>query len=117
MPRATRAALRAQEIAEDAAAIALPPTPTKDRVPLGEISDNVTTKTTMAVIESLDDIGSKAAAKGKKSKGAKKGKKQLKPKAASQEIEILEDDHHSSQSDAVDEACEDLSNNVSGMCL
>ncbi|KAL9636938.1 MAG: hypothetical protein Q9164_002515 [Protoblastenia rupestris] len=115
MPRATRAALRAQELVEEAttaAAIALPSTPTKERVPLGEISDNVTPSTKMVASEEHDEVEKKPAAKGRKGKGGRKGKKQAKEKEEDNEIEILEDEHHSSQSDAVDEACNDLLNNA-----
>ena len=115
MPRATRAALRAQELVEEAttaAAIALPSTPTKERVPLSEISDNITPSTKMDTSEEHDDVEKKPVAKGRKGKGGRKGKKQAKEKEEDNKIEILEDEHHSYQSDAVDEACNDLLNNA-----
>ena len=69
MPRATRAAARAQEQAEEAASaasVALPPTPTKNRIPLGEISHNSNAVIEMVVGTESDE--KKAAAKGKKGK-------------------------------------------------
>ena len=112
MPRATRAALRAQELAEEvttAATIALPATPVKDRVPLGEISNNVCTFE-MAMTETQAEAGKKPAAKRTKGKGGRKGKKGA-TKVAEKDVGILEDDNQSSQSDAVEEACSDLINN------
>lgn len=115
MPRATRAALRAQEVAEEAttaAAVALPPTPTKERAPLGEISDNITANVKMVAGGEYDGAEKKPAAKGKKGKRGRKGKKQTKDKAEDNETEILEDEQLSSPSDAADEACSDLLNNA-----
>ena len=112
MPRATRAALRAQELAEEAttaASIALPPTPTKERVPLGEISSNSPAKVDMVVENSFD--ADQKPAKGKKGKGAKKGKKGAKAKAGTESVEVLEDDNLSSHSDAAEQACGDLTEN------
>ena len=77
MPRATRAALRAQELTEEATtatSVALPLTPTKERVPLGEISSNTGVKVEMIVNDHQDGT-KKLPAKGKKGKGGKKGKK------------------------------------------
>ena len=105
MPRATRAAARAQEQAEEAvtaASVALPSTPTKDRVPLGEISHNSNAVIEMVVNTEGDE--KKVAAKGKKGKGGKKGKKGAKAKADEAPIEVLEDDDQSSHSDAADHA-------------
>lgn len=111
MPRATRAALRAQELADEtttAAAIALPSTPTRERVPLGEISNNKNNITEMAVSEQSAEIERKVGAKGNKGKGGRKGKKGAKAKAEDKEVEILDDDQQSSHSGAVDEACNNL---------
>lgn len=115
MPRATRAALRAQELLDEtiaAAAITLPSTPTRGRVPLGEISNNTNNNSDMAVNDKSAEIGRKAGAKGNKGKGGKKGKKGAKAKAENKEVEILDDDQHSSHSEAVDEACSNLMNNA-----
>ena len=107
MPRATRAALRAQETTT-AASIVLPPTPTKGRVPLGEISDNAVSNAPTAMTEGFDAPDEKPAPREKKSKGGRKGKKQTKAETEDNEIEIVGDDSHSSHSDAVDEACNEL---------
>ena len=115
MPRATRAALRAQELLEDAtiaANIALPATPKKDRLPLGEISNNTNVTTEMSIPEVAIQAEKKPLAKGKNGKGGKKGKKGATAKVENKDIEILEDDNQSSQSDAVEEACSELLNNV-----
>ena len=112
MPRATRAALRAQEILDDtiheAAAIALPSTPNKDRVVLGEISSNVN-----AGNEVSAPVVSEVTSKPSKSKSTKKaGKKGKGPKQAMEEdgpIEVLEDDSCSSKSEAAVEASHLLS--------
>ena len=115
MPRATRAAHRAQEFVEEAttaAAIALPATPVKERVPLGEISNNLNATSDMAVTGAQVDMEEKPAVKGKKGKGGRKGKKGAKAKAADKDAEVLEDENQSSQSDAVEEACSELMNNA-----
>ena len=104
MPRATRAALRAQELAEDAttaASIALPPTPNKERVPLGELTNNAIPNNEMA--RGDDEEGTRKA-KGKK-KGVKKPKNK---KAMPESDEVVQDDSQSTHSDAVDKACDDL---------
>lgn len=108
MPRATRAALRAQELVEEAtaaAAIALPPTPTKERVVLGEISNN--SNPILEMPGNNDMKSKKAGTKGKKGRTGKKAKKEAKTKEA-QQVEILEDDQLSTHSDAVEQACSDL---------
>ena len=107
MPRATRAAARAQEQAEEAATaatVALPPTPTKERAPLGEISHN--SNAVIKMVIGGDNEEKKPVSKGKKGKGGKKGKKGAKPKVNDAPIEILEDDDQSSHSDATDQACD-----------
>ena len=115
MPRATRAAAKAQELAEEAitaASIALPPTPLKDRVPLGDISSNANAivKINMAEDSEAKDAQENPAAKGKKVKGGKKAKKGGKTKPQEEVPEIFEDEYQSSQSEAVEQACTDLVN-------
>ena len=114
MPRATRAALRAQELLDDAttaANIALPATPKKDRQPLGEISNNANATIETSMPGATFELG-EPAAKGKKGKCGRKAKKGTAAKVENKEMEILEDDNQSSQSDAVEEACSDLLNNA-----
>ena len=113
MPRATRAAARAQELAEEAAtaaSIALPPTPNKDRVPLGDISSNANASVKMNIVSATDaeDAQQKPAPESKKAKGGKKAKKGGKSKPKEQEVEVLEDDYQSSQSEAAEQACNNL---------
>ncbi len=115
MPRVTRAALRTQELQEEseiAASTPLPPTPVKKRVPLGEISDNIATEVQGAELEQKLVPAKKGSVRGKK---AKKTNKQKKVKAMDAEPEILEDDNESSTSSAVEEACQDLLKDSSGL--
>ena len=115
MPRVTRAALRTQELQEEseiAASTPLPPTPVKKRVPLGEISDNIATEAQVAELEQKLVPAKKGSVRGKK---AKKTNKQKKVKAMNAEPEILEDDNESSTSSAVEEACQDLLRDSSGL--
>ncbi|KAG8528089.1 uncharacterized protein KY384_007005 [Bacidia gigantensis] len=112
MPRATRAAVKAQEEEAITAALEdLPPTPAKGRVPLGEISNNVNTSTMIEGTDTVDEAEKVPAPKSKKGKGGKKSKKVTKVKSKEQEVEILEDENQSSQSDAAEQACADLMNN------
>ena len=118
MPRVTRAALRTQELQEEsetAASIPLPPTPVKKRVPLGEISDNVATEAQVAELEQKLVPAKKGSVRGKKAHVAKKTNKQKKVKAMNAEPEVLEDDNESSTSSAVEEACQDLLKDSSGL--
>lgn len=114
MPRATRAALRAQELVDEAttaASIALPPTPTKERTVLGEISNNPTM--TVETPFDKDSEPKKLGTKGKKGKGGKKAKKGAKTKEGPQKVDVLEDDEISNHSDAVEQACTELLQNQS----
>ncbi len=118
MPRVTRAALRTQELQEEseiAASTPLPPTPVKKRVPLSEISDNVATEAQVAELEEKLVPAKKGSVRGKKANVAKKTNKQKKVKAMNAEPEVLEDDNESSTSSAVEEACQDLLKDNSGL--
>ena len=118
MPRVTRAALRTQELQEEsdmAASTPLPPTPVKKRVPLGEISDNVATEAQVAELEEKLVPAKKGSVRGKKANVTKKTNKQKKAKAMDVEPKILEDDNESSTSSAVEEACQDLLKDISGL--
>ena len=118
MPRVTRAALRTQELQEEsdiAASTPLPPTPVKKRVPLGEISDNVATEAQVAELEQKLVPAKKGSVRGKKANIAKKTNKQKKVKAMDVEPEVLEDGNESSTSSAVEEACQDLLKDGSGL--
>ena len=118
MPRVTRAALRTQELQEEsdiAASTPLPPTPVKQRVPLGEISDNVATEAQVAELEQKLVPAKKGSVRGKKANVTKKTNKRKKVKAMDVEPKILEDDNESSTSSAVEEACQDLLKDSSGL--
>ena len=118
MPRVTRAALRTQELQEEsdiAASTPLPPTPVKKRVPLGEISDNVATEAQVAELEQKLVPAKKGSVRGKKANATKKTNKQKKVKAMDVEPKILEDDNESTTSSAVEEACQDLLKDSSGL--
>ena len=111
MPRVTRAALRTKELQEEsevATATPLTPTPTKKRVPLGEISENIATESQAAEVEEKMAPAKKGSGRGRKANAAKKGPKQKKVKETETEVEILEDDNESATSSAVEEACQDL---------
>ena len=93
----------------------LPPTPVKQRVPLGEISDNVATEAQVAELEQKLVPAKKGSVRGKKANVTKKTNKQKKVKAMDVEPKILEDDNESSTSSAVEEACQDLLKDSSGL--
>lgn len=120
MPRITRAALRSKELVEEsniAASTPLPVTPIKDRVPLGEISDNKAASQNMMITaediaEDIAELSKDGPTKGKKGRLGRKAK-QAKSKSKEVEIEVLEDDNQSSTSSAVEEACEHLKDNKS----
>lgn len=107
MPRATRAALRAQELldetTQDAAAIALPSTPNKHRVVLGEISSNVNAGNEV-LPNDVSDVTSKPPKDKPKKKTGKKGKGSKQAMEEDEPIEVLEDDSCSSKSEAAVEA-------------
>ena len=122
MPRVTRAALRSNALLEDAlvaASTPLPLTPRKERVALGDITDNnVREAPVLEAAEKVEETGKMAPSKagpgkGKKGKSAKKGKKQG-TKAEEVNVEVLEDDNQSETSSAVEEACQDLMKESSG---
>lgn len=98
-----------------AASTPLPPTPVKKRVPLGEISDNVATEAQIAELEEKLVPAKKGSMRGKKANVTKKTNKQKKAKAMDVEPKILEDDNESSTSSAVEEACQDLLKDNSGL--
>jgi hypothetical protein len=113
MPRVTRAALRSNALLEESTVAALTPlplTPLKERVALGEITDNQ--GPALEMIEVVKDAGKIKPGKtgpgqGKKGRVAKKGKKHV-PKAEEGNVEVLEDDNQSETSSAVEDACQDL---------
>ncbi len=116
MPRVTRAALRTHALLEESTVAALTPlpiTPVKERVALGEITDNpVREALAFEITEEVKEIsrmtpGKTGPGKGKRGKVTKKGKKQV-SKAGEVDVEILEDDNQSETSSAVEEACQDL---------
>lgn len=110
MPRVTRAALRSQEIQEEAdlaASTPLPLTPIKARAPLGEISHNKVHEIE-PVVNSEEQMGPAKKGKGKKGKSVKKSTKQDKENKEQTDVEVLEDGNESSNSLAVEEACKDL---------
>ena len=107
MPRATRAALRAQELVDDAthdaAAIALPLTPNKERVVLGEISSNVNAGIEVSAPD-VSDVTTKLSKSKSNKKAGKKGKGSKQAMGENETIEVLEDDSCSSKSQAAAEA-------------
>lgn len=112
--RTTRAALRAQDTEIDASNT--PATPTKERVPLGDISAN-------AVAEAVEGTDPELEAKnmpvkkGKGKGGAKKAAKGKKAKVAEGEIEVLEDERQAAGSPASDVAVDELAKGPShGAC-
>ena len=111
MPRTTRAALRSKELAEEeatAASVPLPTTPQKERVPLGEITDNKGVELTLADSAENEPL-KQGAKKGRKTKVAKKGNKnKAKDNTEEPEVEVLEDGNQSSSSSAAEEAREEL---------
>ena len=122
MPRVTRAALRSNALLEESTTAALTPLaliPVKERVALGEITDNRTRE--MPTLESIGEVkqtgkmdsGKSGCGKGKKGKVVKKGKKQVQ-KIEGGNVEVLEDDNQSDASSAVEEACQDLMKECSG---
>ena len=122
MPRVTRATVRSNALLEDATAAALTPlplTPLKERVALGEITENQvrevpTTETAEEAQETRKmGPGKTGLDKAKRGKVAKKGKKQV-PKVAEVNVEVLDDDNQSETSSAVEEACQDLIKGNSG---
>lgn len=113
MPRVTRAALRSQVLLDEvdlAISTPLPSTP-RTRVPLGEIAAN-TEEIKNPNLE-LSKSKKKQPAKGKR-KIAKKIQKQTNGKVQDQGVEVLEDDNQSTASSAVDEACQNLMQDISG---
>lgn len=113
MPRVTRAALRSQVLLDEvdlAISTPLPSTP-RTRVPLGEIAAN-TEEIKNPNLE-LSKSKNKQPAKGKR-KIAKKTQKQTSSKVQESSVEVLEDDNQSTTSSAVDEACQNLMQDISG---
>lgn len=113
MPRITRAALRSQVLLDEvdlAISTPLPSTP-RTRVPLGEIAAN-SEEIKNPNLE-LSNGKKKQPVKGKR-KIAKKTQKQTSSKVQEQSVEVLEDDNQSTTSSAVDEACQNLMQDISG---
>lgn len=108
MPRMTRAALRnaALDDVEDAAEIPLPSTPQRvERVPLGEINLNPEEEPKILLEFDLSKPAKKAS-KSKKTKGAKRKSEGGENKENTPEV--IDDDYQSTESSAVEEACEVL---------
>lgn len=113
MPRVTRAALRSQVLLDEvdlAISTPLPSTP-RTRVPLGEIAAN--TEEIKNPNPDLSKTKKKQPTKGKR-RVAKKAKKQTSSNVEDQSVEVLEDDNQSTTSSAVDEACQNLMQEISG---
>ena len=118
MPRVTRAALRTAELQEEseiAASTPLPTTPAKKRVPLGEISENIANEAQVVELEEKLMPAKKGSLRGKKGSAAKKINKPKKGKAMNRDSGILEDGNESTASSAVEEACQDLLKDTSGL--
>lgn len=110
MPRTTRAALRSKELAEEEAveaSVPLPPTPQKERVPLGEIANNKVAGLILTDSAETEPV-KQGGKKGRKPKGAKKGGKRAMDITGNADVEIMEDDNQSSASSAAEEAREEL---------
>ncbi|KAM0806067.1 hypothetical protein BDR22DRAFT_816299 [Usnea florida] len=111
MPRVTRAALRSMEQHDEssvAVLVPLPQTPTKGRIPLGEIANNKGAESQAPTnSEERAAPAKKGTGKGKKRTMAKQAKTEMTEKAEEVCVEILEDENQSTCSSAV-EACQDL---------
>ena len=116
MPRVTRAALRSNAVFEDeAASVPLPLTPCKEREVLHEVAGNSTQE--VIDVSQSDNVAmgnKKGTAKGRKGKVGKKNKKLPASMDEGSNVEVLEDDNHSTASSAVEEACEELMRPGSG---
>jgi hypothetical protein len=119
--RLTRAALRAEVTpnllandAPDASAIPLPPSPSKERVPLGEVSANPLNEhpapTTMAPAKKTKAKGGRKGAKGKKGKKAEQEPEQEPETTETDHVEVLEDERKAAASPASDAAVGELAN-------
>ena len=111
MPRVTRAALRSMEQHDEssvAVLVPLPQTPTKGRIPLGEIANNKGAES-QAITNSEETAApaKKEVGKGKKRTTAKKANTERREKAGEVCVEVLEDENQGTCSSAV-EACQDL---------
>ena len=114
MPRVTRAALRSKELQVDAdiaASTPLPQTPTKNRIPLGEVAGNRGTYIQAPLPGEQAAQAKKGTRKGKKGNNAKTFNKQNREEAEDVHVEVLEDESQSIDSSAAKEACQDLLNN------
>lgn len=113
--RLTRSALRAEAPSttpietSDASSVPLPPSPIKERVPLGEVSGNPASDqaelATMAPAKKTKGKAGRKAAKGKK------GKK-TEVETAVERVEVLEDERQAAGSPASDAAVDELANNA-----
>lgn len=112
--RLTRAALRAEATpnllpndAADASTVPLPPSPSKERIPLSEVSANPLNEqptTTMAPAKKSKAKGGRKGANGKNSKKA-----ELEPETTeAEQVEVLEDERKAAASPASDAAVDDL---------
>ena len=112
MTRTTRAAARTRELTEEATSTPLPATPERERVPLGEISENVRAEPAMVTITVNDSIKA-GKKKGKQGKGVGKGNKKGAALPQEQDVVILEDDNQGSASSAVEETRTSLGEDTS----
>ena len=106
MTRTTRAALRSNQLAEEAANAAivpLPTTPQRERLPLGEISDNRGAEPSTVAITYNEPVKQHTKPR-KEGKVGKKGKKHDKENEPHLDIMVLEDGDQSSVSSAAEEA-------------
>ena len=98
-----------QDESDIAASTCLPQTPTKGRVPLGEVVGNKDTKS-----EATNTSGNRVAltkkgtGKAKNSQAAQKANEQITQKAGEMHVEVLEDENQSAHSSAAEEASKDL---------
>ena len=112
MPRVTRAALRSMEQLDEsdiAASTPLPHTPSKGRVPLGEVAGNKGAECEATnTFEQRAVPAKKGTGKGRKGNTAKKADKQTREKAEEVRVDVLEDENQSVHSSAAEEASQDL---------
>ena len=117
MPRVTRAALRSQELQEDPTSVPLPLTPIKGRTPLGEVAGNQSAEPeTVDTNGKTTELAKKGPTKGK-GNAIKKATRHNKVKHEQTFIEVLEDDDHSQNSSAAEEASKDLMGDMSGIWI
>ena len=115
--RLTRSALRAEATpippleTPDASSVPLPPSPIKERVPLGEVSGNLINEEpeVMAPAKKTKAKGGRKAAKGKKGKKAEEAEP-----AVEEQVQVLEDERKAAASPASDAAVDELAKDAPG---